>query len=148
MATRKKLLARDIMSTKGVQCVGEHESLLDASRMMRDLKVGCLPICGDDQRLKGVITDRDIVVQCVAEGRDASGVQAGELAGALHWVDAEADANEALETMERHQIKRLPVIDVKNDHRLCGMITEADLAKNLTDEQIAEFASRVYATAG
>jgi CBS-domain-containing membrane protein len=49
--------------------------------------------------------------------------------------------------MEEHQIKRLPVIDVQSGHRLVGMITEANLAKNLSDEQIAEFASRVYATA-
>lgn len=49
--------------------------------------------------------------------------------------------------MEEHQIKRLPVIDVKGGHRLVGMITEADLAKNLSDEQIAEFVSCVYATA-
>ncbi|MBT2387647.1 CBS domain-containing protein [Streptomyces sp. ISL-11] len=146
MATRKQLKARDIMS-KGVQCVGEHQSLYEASQMMRDLKVGCLPICGDDNRLKGLVTDRDIVIQCVAEGRDPSTLQAGALGGNLHWIDADADANEALETMERHQIKRLPVIDVRNEHKLCGMITEADLAKNLTDEQIAEFASRVYATA-
>ncbi|GAA0477801.1 CBS domain-containing protein [Streptomyces stramineus] len=144
MATRKQLAARDIM-TAGVTCVGEHESMLDAARMMRDLKVGCLPICGDDNRLKGLITDRDIVVDCVAEGRDPATVPAGSLGGHLHWIDAQADASEALETMERHQIKRLPVIDVADDHRLVGMITEANLARNLTDEQIAEFAARVYA---
>ncbi|MEV8534925.1 CBS domain-containing protein [Streptomyces sp. NPDC051211] len=140
----KNMRSRDIMS-KGVQCVGEHQSLLEASRMMRDLNVGCLPICGDDQRLQGLITDRDIVVKCCAEGKDPAQMQAGELGGTLHWVDSEADAATAVDTMEMHQIKRLPVIDVKNGHRLIGLITEADLAKNLSDEQIAEFAVRVYA---
>jgi CBS domain-containing protein len=147
MAKDRKLTARDLMSGGGVQCVGEHDSVLDASRMMRDTAVGALPICGDDQRLKGMITDRDIVVQCVAEGEDPSGVEAGRFAGELHWIDAKADASEALELMERHRIKRLPVIDVDDRHRLCGMITEADLARNLSDRQIAEFASQVYATA-
>ncbi|MFI0153705.1 CBS domain-containing protein [Streptomyces lydicus] len=141
-----KLQARDIM-TGGVRCVGAHESLQDAARMMRDLDVGALPICGDNNKLMGMITDRDIVVTCCAEGVDPATVQAGSLGGELHWIDAEADAAEVLETMENHHIKRLPVIDVKNGHRLVGMITEANLAKNLSDRQIAEFATRVYATA-
>ncbi|MEV7544812.1 MULTISPECIES: CBS domain-containing protein [unclassified Streptomyces] len=140
----RNLRARDIM-TKGVQCVREDQSLLDASRMMRDLNVGCLPICGDDERLQGLITDRDIVVKCCAEGRDPAAVKAGELAGTLHWVDADGNAQEAVDTMEIHQIKRLPVIDVAGGHRLIGMITEANLAKNLSDAEIAEFAVRVYA---
>lgn len=144
MATQKQLAARDIM-TAGVTCIGERQSMLEAARMMRDLQVGCLPICGDDARLKGLITDRDIVIGCVAEGRDPASVQAGSLGGNLHWIDAQADASEALETMERHQIKRLPVIDVSDNHRLVGMITEANLARNLSDEQIAEFAAHLYA---
>ncbi|WP_411087371.1 CBS domain-containing protein [Streptomyces sp. 061-3] len=113
----------------------------------RDLGVGCLPICGDNNRLTGLITDRDIVVKCCAEGIDPATVQAGSFNAKIHWIDAEADAADVLTTMEEHQIKRLPVIDVKGGHRLVGMITEADLAKNLSDEQIAEFVSCVYATA-
>ncbi|MFJ8159749.1 CBS domain-containing protein [Streptomyces sp. NPDC096136] len=140
----RNLRARDIM-TKGVQCVREEQSLLDAARMMRDLNVGCLPICGDDQRLQGLITDRDIVIKCCAEGKDPASTKAGELAGTLHWVDAASNAQEAVDTMEVHQIKRLPVIDVAGGHRLIGMITEANLAKNLSDAEIAEFAVRVYA---
>ncbi|MET7307803.1 MULTISPECIES: CBS domain-containing protein [unclassified Streptomyces] len=142
----EKLLARDIM-TGGVQCVGAHESLFEVAKTMRDLGVGCLPICGDNNRLTGLITDRDIVVKCCAEGIDPATVQAGSLNAKIHWIDAEADAADVLTTMEEHQIKRLPVIDVKGGHRLVGMITEADLAKNLSDEQIAEFVSCVYATA-
>ncbi|BBB01962.1 hypothetical protein RVR_9611 [Actinacidiphila reveromycinica] len=141
------MTARDIMSAE-VQCVGEHQSLLDAATTMRDQQVGCVPICGDDNRLKGLITDRDIVIGCVAEGGDPAATPAGSLGGELHWIDAQAPAREALEIMEGHRIKRLPVIDVDDGHRLCGMITEADLARNLSDEQIAEFASKVYATAG
>ncbi|WP_336049755.1 CBS domain-containing protein [Streptomyces sp. CA2R101] len=142
-----KLRARDIMSG-GARCVGAHESLMDAAKMMRDLNVGCLPICGDNNRLTGMITDRDIVVTCCAEGVDPATVQAGSMSGELHWIDADADASEVLRTMEDHHIKRLPVIDVKGGHQLVGMITEANLAKNLSDAEIAEFANRVYATAG
>ncbi|MFD7610358.1 CBS domain-containing protein [Streptomyces sp. NPDC059828] len=144
MTRTSQLTARDIM-TSGVQCIGAHQSLLDAARMMRDLNVGCLPICGDNNRLTGLITDRDIVVQCCAEAIDPATVQAGSLSGELRWIDAGAAADEALALMEQHQIKRLPVIDVAHGHQLIGMITEANLAKNLTDAQIAEFATRVYA---
>lgn len=140
----RNLLARDIM-TKGVQCIREGQSLQDAARMMRELNVGSLPICGNDGRLKGLITDRDIVVKCCADGKDPAGMRAGDLAGNLHWIDADSNAQEALDTMEVHQIKRLPVIDVAGGHRLIGMITEANLAKNLSDADIAEFAVRVYA---
>lgn len=142
----EKLRARDIMSS-GVQCVGAHQSLFDAAKMMRDLNVGCLPICGDNNKLTGLITDRDIVVNCCAEGVDPATVQAGSMNSKVHWIDADADAAEVLTTMEENQIRRLPVIDVKSGHRLVGMITEANLAKNLSDDQIAEFVSRVYATA-
>jgi CBS-domain-containing membrane protein len=61
--------ARDLM-TKGAECVNSTETLVDAARKMRDLNVGALPICGEDQRLKGMLTDRDIVVKCIAEGKD------------------------------------------------------------------------------
>ncbi|QNP63856.1 CBS domain-containing protein [Streptomyces genisteinicus] len=141
-----ELSAKDIM-TSGAACVGAHQTLQDAARMMRDLDVGALPICGDNNRLTGLVTDRDIVVRCCAEGVDPASVQAGTLSGELHWVDAEASASDVLEIMESNHIKRLPVIDVQGGHRLVGMITEANVAKNLSDAQIAEFATRVYAQA-
>jgi CBS domain-containing protein len=144
MATTKGMRARDVMHA-GTQCVGENQTLLDAARMMRDLEVGCVPICGEDDRLKGMITDRDIVVGCCAEGKDVSQVKASTFAGELHWIDADAPITEALEMMESHQIKRLPVIDVRDSHRLVGMISEANLARNIPDAQLAEFVERVYA---
>jgi CBS domain-containing protein len=139
------LKARDVMHA-GAECVKEDSSLQDAARMMRDLDVGCVPICGNDDRLKGLITDRDIMLYCCAEGHDPATTRAGELAGELHWCDADADVTDILDMMETHQIRRLPVID-SDGHRLVGMITEADLARNVTDRQIAEFVEKVYATA-
>lgn len=126
----------------GVECIKEDRSLLDAARMMRDLNVGSLPICGNDDRLHGIITDRDIVVKAVAEGRDPATMMAGELSGHVHWVDADDDLQHVLRTMEDNQIRRLPVID---NHRLVGIVSEADLAKHLTEGQLAEFVERVYA---
>nr|WP_229806033.1 CBS domain-containing protein [Microbispora rosea] len=127
---------------EGAECIGEHDSLRRAAEMMRDLGVGALPICGEDDRLKGIITDRDIVIKCCAEGKDLDQTTAGELARGLVWVDANASVEDALTKMEEHQIKRMPVID---NHRIVGMITEADLAKELPDSKLAEFVHRLYA---
>ncbi|TNY35253.1 CBS domain-containing protein [Thermomonospora catenispora] len=133
--------AREVMHT-GVECIPIHETLDRAAQKMRDLDVGALPICGDDDRLHGIITDRDIVVKCIAAGHDPSRVTAGELAeGTPRWVDADADVEQVLDEMSSHQIKRIPVIENK---RLVGMISEADLGRTLSDEQIARFVEKVY----
>lgn len=133
--------AREMMH-QGAECIGENDTLAEAARRMRDLNIGSMPICGEDQRLKGIITDRDIVVRCVAEGRDPSSVTARDLAeGAPVWVDAGADHKEVVRLLTEHKIRRLPVID---DHRLVGMISEADVARHLPEKDVSEFARAVY----
>ena len=83
------------------------------------------------------------MVGCVAMGHDPARVTAGEMAqGTPRWIDANADVSEVLGEMQEHQIRRLPVIENK---RLVGMISEADLAAHLTDEQLAHWAESVYA---
>ncbi|MGP3925852.1 CBS domain-containing protein [Streptomyces sp. 8N616] len=135
--------AREIMHA-GTTCVQEDQTLEDAARMMRDLGVGSLPICGPDDRLHGIITDRDIVVKCIAKGKDPKTMTAGYLAqGKPVTIDAEADAGSVLRAMEEHRIRRLPVID---DHRLVGMISEADLARHLSEKQVGHFVEVVCAT--
>ncbi len=134
--------ARDIMHP-GAECIGENESLFKAAQMMRDLDVGSLPICGQDDRLHGIITDRDIVLRCCAEGRDPAQVTAGEMAqGTPHWIDAQSDVDQVLAMMEQHKIRRMPVIA---NHRLVGMISEADLAQHLKDDQLAHFVETICA---
>jgi len=134
--------AREIMHA-GAECIGENDTLAIAAQKMRDLGVGSLPICGQDDRLHGIVTDRDIVVRCIAEGRDPAQVRAADLAqGTLFWVDATADVGEVLRQMEEHHVKRLPVIE---NHRLVGLISEADLARHLSEHQLAEFVEKVYA---
>lgn len=136
--------ARDIMHG-GTKCIGEHDTLESAALRMRELDVGALPICGDDNRLHGIITDRDIVLKCVAEGADAKTMTAGDLAqGRPYTVDASADINQVLTMMEEHQIRRLPVIE---DRRLIGMISEADLASHLSEEEVGRFVEAVCAKA-
>ncbi|MGH3388178.1 MAG: CBS domain-containing protein, partial [Actinomadura sp.] len=99
------------------------------------------PICGDDDRLHGIITDRDIVLKCVAEGLDPSTVTASSLAqGKPFTVDADTDVDQVLDVMMSHKIRRLPVIENK---RLIGMISEADLARNLPEEKVGHFVEAI-----
>jgi CBS domain-containing protein len=127
--------ARDIM-TEGTECVGTGDTLVDAARKMRDLDVGGLPICGDDGKLAGMITDRDIVVRCLADGGDPSTVTAGSLGlDEVVTIGADDDVDEVLRTMSDHQVRRLPVID---GHSLVGMVSQADVARALPNEPVGD----------
>ncbi len=127
--------ARDIM-TPDVECIGEHDDLVTAARKMRDLNVGALPICGDDNRLHGMLTDRDIVVKALAEGKDPASTQAGSLGeGKPITIGADDDLDEAVRTMKQYQVRRLPVID---GHKLVGMVAQADIARALPPEKVGD----------
>ncbi|MFH9419193.1 CBS domain-containing protein [Streptomyces sp. NPDC017529] len=127
--------ARDIM-TPGAECVGAEESVLDAARKLTDLGVGAVPICGTDDRLKGVLTDRDIVVKVLGQGKDPAQTKAGELAqGEAVTIGADDGADEILATMTQHKVRRLPVID---GHRLVGMVALADVARALPDSKAGD----------
>ena len=137
MASRK---ARDIM-TGGAECVGENETLADAARKMKELDVGALPICGEDNRLKGMLTDRDIVVKALAEGKSPSDVRAGDLAqGKPVTIGADDSADLALQTMAEHKVRRLPVID---GHDLIGVVSQADIAVSLDESETGAFIKAV-----
>jgi CBS domain-containing protein len=134
--------AREIM-TGGTECVGENETLEDAAKKMSDLDVGALPICGEDNRLKGMLTDRDIVVKTIAQGQSAAEVRAGDLGeGKPVTIGADDSAEEALQTMIDHKVRRLPVID---GHDLVGVVSQADIATNLSDEKTGSLVEAISA---
>ncbi|MFF5625381.1 MULTISPECIES: CBS domain-containing protein [Microbacterium] len=121
--------AREIM-TPSPRCIGENDSLQIAATLMAQLDVGALPICGEDSRLKGMLTDRDIVVGAIAAGLDPDSTPAGALAkGKPVTVAADDDVRVALDLMREHQIRRLPVIE---DHLLVGILSQADVALSLS----------------
>jgi CBS domain-containing protein len=127
--------ARDIM-TPDVTCIGEKDSLTQAARKMAELDVGALPICGEDNRLKGMLTDRDIVVRALGQGRNPDDLTAGELAeGKPVTIGADDDVSDVLRTMSSHQVRRLPVID---GHDLVGMVAVADVARALSDRPVGD----------
>jgi CBS domain-containing protein len=134
--------ARDIMNA-GVTCVGEHETLSAAAQHMREHDIGALPICGDDDRLHGMLTDRDIVVKGLAAGLDPNTTTAGELArNSVYYVDASASIQEMLNVMEEHQV--LPVIE---EHRLVGIVTEAGIARHLPEHAVVQFVKAICSPA-
>ncbi len=131
---------RDIM-TGSAECASVNDTLVDAARKMKDLGVGSLPICGDDNRLAGVVTDRDIVVKCVAEGGDPSTVKVSELAeGKPVTVGADDSVEMVLDTMTQHGVRRLPVID---GHDLVGIVSQADVAKHLPEEKVGDLVEAI-----
>jgi CBS domain-containing protein len=136
--------ARDVMSSD-CTCVGEHESVLDAAKRLAELDVGSLPICGEDDRLKGMLTDRDIVVKVLAAGKDPSSVKAGELGqgdGKTVTIGADDSIDEALRTMIDHKVRRLPVIDGR---QLVGIISQADIATNVDEERVGDLVEAISA---
>ena len=132
--------ARDIM-TGGVECTRTTDTIVEAANKMRDLDVGALPICGEDDRLAGMLTDRDIVLQCVAIGADPDTVKVEEYAGdETVTIGADDSVEETLRAMTEHGVRRLPVID---GHELVGVVSQADVARNLSDDQIGQLVEAI-----
>ena len=131
MATK----ARDVM-TSPCECVGESESVAAAAKKLAEMDVGSMPICGEDDRLKGMLTDRDIVVKVIAQGKEPEQVTAGELGdGKPVTIGADDSAEEAMAVMAEHQVRRLPVID---GHDLVGIVSQADVARALPEKKVGE----------
>jgi len=134
--------AREIM-TPDCQCIGTGDSVLDAAKRLTELDVGSMPICGDDDnKLKGMLTDRDIVTKVLAEGRDPASTTAGELAqGVPVLIGADDSAEDCLKAMSENGVRRLPVID--QDKNLVGIVSQADVAKQLPEEATGELVEAI-----
>ena len=112
---------------------------------MSELDVGALPICGDDDRLKGMLTDRDIVVKVLAQGKDPDSTKAGEFGeGKPVTIGADDSIEDAIATMKEHKVRRLPVID---GHELVGIVSQGDLARNADEEEVGELVETISAAA-
>ena len=133
---------RDVM-TGGAECIGERDTIVDAAKRLAELDVGAMPICGEDNRLKGMLTDRDIAIKVVAQGKDPSTVTAGELGeGKPITIGADNSVEEALHTMAEHKVRRLPVID---GHELIGILSQADLARHVDEEKVGNLVEAISA---
>jgi CBS domain-containing protein len=128
--------ARDLMTPDPAFCTDD-VSVAEVARQMADQNIGALPVCNADGRLAGVITDRDLAVHIVAEGRDPGSTNIAELLDNSEVVTIGADdsAEEAIRTMKDHAVRRLPVID---GTRLVGMVSQADIARVMPDAKIGD----------
>jgi CBS domain-containing protein len=117
------------------------DSIVDAAKLMRGEDSGIAPIV-DGDRLVGVITDRDIAVKVVAEGRDPKTTKVEEVASTnLVTVDPQQSLREALRLMGHHQLRRLPVVE--EDGKLVGIVAQADVARHLDAEQTGELVEQI-----
>lgn len=126
--------ARDIM-TANPDFLDGQTTVLEAAKRLATDGIGALPVCEADQ-LRGMITDRDIVLQVVAEGKDPATTRVIDLVrGEAITIGADDSAEEALRTMAEHQVRRLPVLD---GTELVGIVSQADVARSLPAEKVGE----------
>jgi CBS domain-containing protein len=132
--------ARDIM-TKGSEYLKEDASAADAATMLAKSNIGAVPVCDASGHLRGVLSDRDIVVEVVAAGKDPSDVRVIDLVhGEAVTIGADDSVDEAISTMQKHKVRRLPVID---GDKLVGMVSQADIARACPPEKTGDLVSAI-----
>jgi CBS domain-containing protein len=130
--------AQDIMSKDPI-CVTPDTSLADAARIMKDENIGVVPVVDSEtsRRLVGILTDRDIAVRAVAEGRDGTTTSVGHIMTADVRTSTATDSiNDVMELMGREQVRRIPVVDDRG--ALVGIIAQADIVLEAKDDKRAE----------
>lgn len=132
---------RDAMH-EGVTWVGPEAAISDLARKMRDENIGSIPV-GENDRLIGMVTDRDIAIKALADGKDVSAMTARDvMSGPILYCRAEEDIEDAARLMETYQVRRLPVID--ENKRMIGMLSVGDIAscagRGLTGEVVQNVA--------
>jgi CBS domain-containing protein len=127
--------------TSNPTTVTTDQTITDAAKIMKREDTGIVPIT-DGDRIVGVITDRDITIDVVAEGKDPQSTKVTELASHdLVTVDPQQDLDEALRLMAKHQVRRLPVVE--EDGRLVGILAQADVARYASDERTGEVVEEI-----
>jgi CBS domain-containing protein len=122
--------------TRGVECISPDATLRDAAARMKDLNVGSLPVCGDNDRLIGMITDRDVTVRATAAGANPGTTRVRDaMTPDIVYCFDDQDVAEAARLMKENQIRRLVVLN--RDKRLIGIVSLGDLAVETGDEMLA-----------
>jgi CBS domain-containing protein len=135
--------AREIMTDDARFLKADH-TVLEAAKELAQADIGALPICDSDGHLTGMVTDRDLVVKVLADGRDPASTKLSDLADQQEVVTIGADdsVDEAIRTMVDHKVRRLPVID---GDRLVGVVSQGDLATNCPPERVGELVAAISA---
>ena len=131
---------RDLM-TSNPTTIEPDKTVVDAAKLMRDEDAGLIPVV-EGQKLIATITDRDIALRVVAEGKDASSTKVRDVASTrLVTVDPDQDLDEALRLMAKNQVRRLPVVE--EDGKLVGIVAQADVARHTSDEKTGEVVEQI-----
>ena len=131
---------RDAM-TEHPRTLSPDSTIVDAARAMREEDAGMMPVV-DGDKLVGVITDRDIAIRAVADGRDPAETHARELMSErLVTIDPDQDLDEAMRLMAEHQVRRLPVCE--EDGRLVGVLAQADVARRAGDSRAGDTVEKI-----
>jgi CBS domain-containing protein len=131
---------RELMTVKP-RTVKAGDSVVEAAKLMRGEDAGLAPIV-DGDRLVGVVTDRDIAIRVVAEGRDPQSTKVEEVASQnVVTIDPQQELDEALRLMAQHQLRRLPVVE--EDGKLVGIIAQADVARHADAERTGEVVEEI-----
>lgn len=131
---------KDVM-TSDPCTIDAEKSVAYAAKMMRDEDVGVAPIVESD-KLIGMLTDRDIAIRVVAEGKDPERVTVREVASKqVVTIDPQQDLDEALRIMAQHQVRRLPVVE--EDGRLVGVVAQADVAREGDDKETGQLVQEI-----
>jgi len=134
---------RDHMTDRP-RCVTPETPVVEAAQLMAAEDVGSLPILEDD-KLIGVVTDRDIVVRAVAQQKNPQGMPVREVASReLVTVRPDEDLSEALKLMAFNQVRRLPVVD--EDNNLVGVLAQADVASAAKEKSVGEMVAEISRT--
>jgi CBS domain-containing protein len=131
---------RELM-TPDPEHLSADDTLVTAAQRMRDADVGSLPICDEQGQVTGIVTDRDIVVKCIADGGDPSSATVGSIASEMvYTVGPDDQIENALTVMEDHQVRRLPIVE---NGRLVGMLAQADVARNMSEPRVGEVVEEI-----
>jgi len=131
---------RDLM-TSNPTTIEPDKTVVDAAKLMGDEDAGLIPIV-EGQKLVGTITDRDIAIRVVAEGKDPQSAKVRDvMTSRLVTVDPEQDIDEELRLMAEHQVRRLPVVE--EDGKIVGIVAQADVAKHTSDEQTGDVVQQI-----
>jgi CBS domain-containing protein len=133
--------AREIM-TPTAEWIDESATAADVAQKLASEDYGAVPVCDGQGHLKGMVTDRDLVVKVLAQGKDPKSVKVGELADQPEVVTIGADdsAEESIQTMKKYGVRRLPVID---GNKLVGMVSQADIARALPDSRVGDLVGSI-----